>query len=409
MAEKRIEISEPFNVSADVMFAALTTASAIRHWWGASRAFVDPTVGGTWATTYGFGEGGAEFVNSYKLLEIHPPKGFVLGDGVLLTEDSEFPQPMGTRTEFIIEDIPNGCMLRIIHILEDEDMVDEDEFESTADAWKNTFEGLRRYFHYNSPEISSNSSESTLPSGFDNRSSESTPSQPASNAVDGGFRETESSLDSSAQNTFTKKETESRSTTSSPTTKTASAEAADPKINKPDEPEVIGSMGHEIAISSPVKITAEGESVHYRAQIREESFGLSPEEMFDILLKPSAIKTWWGPTSVTMVPEVDGILTAVWGNEDEPERHIQANILELKKPERLVLKFVKNSSYGKNIPFDFADDAVIIFQVKQNGNECTLRVEQTGFPCVTKADQLFLECGDEWRATFDSIRKFISS
>ncbi|QYO63504.1 SRPBCC family protein [Leptolyngbya sp. 7M] len=290
--------------------------------------------------------------------------------------------------------------------MEDEDMVDEDDFESTASAWKNTFEGLRRYFHYNSVETSSNSSESTPPSGFDSRSSEPTPSQPSSNGVDGGFKETESSLDSSAQNTLTKKETESQATTSLPTNETTHGQAADPKIKKTDNPKLHRSVGESKVASSPVNAMAEGDITRYRAQIREESFGISPEEMFDILLKPSAVKTWWGATSVTIVPEVGGILSAVWGNEDEPDRHLQANIIELERPERLVLKCLKHSSYGKDLPFNFADDAVTIFQVKQNGGECTLRVEQTGFPCVGEADQLFSECGDEWKTIFESIRKF---
>ena len=149
METRREEFEEPFYVSSERMFAVLTTPKAIREWWGASRALVDPERGGSWVTTFGEDESGSEYVNSFKLLEYEPNSKIVLGDGVLLTTNEEFPYKMGTRIEFEIVDIPEGCILRMVHSGSPDDEESTDFYESSLLGWKNTFDGLRSYFHTN--------------------------------------------------------------------------------------------------------------------------------------------------------------------------------------------------------------------------------------------------------------------
>lgn len=143
------EFQEPFNVAAEKMFEALITPKAIRDWWGASRAIVDPKVGGSWVATYGENEGESEFINTFKFLEFEPPRRMVLGDGVLIAKDQDSPFVMRTTTEFVVVPIPEGCSLTIMHTGTPTDTESEDFYESSLLGWQNTFEGLRRYFHYN--------------------------------------------------------------------------------------------------------------------------------------------------------------------------------------------------------------------------------------------------------------------
>lgn len=149
MESRRVEIEEPFNVSAERMFETLTMPRAIREWWGASRALVDPRLGGAWVATYGEDDGESEYVNSFKLLEYDPPNRIVLGDGVLLSANEEFPFKMHTTIEFDIVKSPEGCSLRMVHSGSPQDEESEMFFESSLLGWRNTFEGLRSYFHSN--------------------------------------------------------------------------------------------------------------------------------------------------------------------------------------------------------------------------------------------------------------------
>lgn len=149
METVRNEFEEPFNVSAERMFEALITPKAIREWWGANRAVVDAEKGGSWVATYGEDDGESVFVNSFKLIEFDPPRKIVLGDGTLIANDKEFPLLMNTTTEFLIVPTPQGCSLTIVHIGMPTDPESEDFYESSLLGWHNTFEGLRRYFHYN--------------------------------------------------------------------------------------------------------------------------------------------------------------------------------------------------------------------------------------------------------------------
>ena len=62
------------------MFEALVTPSAIRKWWGATKAIVLPQVGGTWVASWGESENDPDFISSFKILEFEPPSRIMLGE-----------------------------------------------------------------------------------------------------------------------------------------------------------------------------------------------------------------------------------------------------------------------------------------------------------------------------------------
>ena len=146
-----------------------------------------------------------------------------------------------------------------------------------------------------------------------------------------------------------------------------------------------------------------------RSHIHEESFDIPPERMFALLVTPSAIREWWGASSVIVTPKVDGVWAAAWGDEDDPDYISTAKLAEYDPPRRLVMKHGEYNAKSGTLPFRFADDAVAIFTIKPEGEGCALRVEQTGFPCDPVADDFYTACEIGWKNTFQGIRIFIDS
>ena len=149
MEVRRIELEEPFGVTPARMFEVLTTPSAIRSWWGVSRAIVDLREGGTWVTAWGEGEESSDHVTSFKIVELDAPNRFVLGSSRSITQGSTVETHI--TTEFRIDAYPHGCNLRIVVMLDTDDSFYDDYFDASVIGWENCFEGIRNYLH-NHPE-----------------------------------------------------------------------------------------------------------------------------------------------------------------------------------------------------------------------------------------------------------------
>ena len=144
-----------------------------------------------------------------------------------------------------------------------------------------------------------------------------------------------------------------------------------------------------------------------RSHIHSESFDLSPERMFEVLVTPSAIREWWGATSVIVSPTPNGVWAATWGEEDDPDYITTATLVEYDPPRQLVM--MNSGYYAKSgeLPFKFADDALTRFTIEQEGSGCRLQVEQTGFPCDPIADKFYAACETGWHKTFQGIKNFL--
>lgn len=147
--ERRSQIlEEPFAVTPERMFEVLTTPAAIRSWWGATTVVIDPRTGGTLVTGAGEGDKGAEFVNSFVILEFERPRRILLGRGKYIAENN-WPIETNMTTEFIIDPQPSGCTLRIVQELDPADPLLDDYFDACIFGWQNCFEGIRNYIHNN--------------------------------------------------------------------------------------------------------------------------------------------------------------------------------------------------------------------------------------------------------------------
>jgi len=151
MEIRRQELEEPFGITPERMYEVLTTPSAIRSWWGVSKAVVDLREGGTWVTAWGEGEEDADHVVAFKILELDPPKRFVLGASKYIVS-SQHPLESDMTTEFNIDAHPSGCNLRIVQELNPYEPWLEDYFDAFVAGWENCFEGIRKYLHLNPVE-----------------------------------------------------------------------------------------------------------------------------------------------------------------------------------------------------------------------------------------------------------------
>ena len=147
-----------------------------------------------------------------------------------------------------------------------------------------------------------------------------------------------------------------------------------------------------------------------RSHTHEESFDVSPEQMFELLITPSAISGWWGASTVIVSPSPNGVWAAAWGDEDDPDYVTTATLAEVDAPRKLVLEYEGYYSKAGDLPFEFANHASTTFTIEQEGTSgCRLQVEQTGFPSDQVADEFYEACETGWQKTFEGIRSYLES
>ena len=148
--------------------------------------------------------------------------------------------------------------------------------------------------------------------------------------------------------------------------------------------------------------------MHTRDHIHEETFPLSPERLFSILHTPSAIRSWWGASTVIVMAESGGIWCAAWGeNEDRPDYISAAAIKVFEPPFRLVLGDYHYTAEDGGLPFEA--DFEVEFIVSPHEDGATLKVCQRGFPIASEADDYFEACVTGWKDTFLGIRNHLSA
>ena len=138
------EHREVFPLPPDALFALLHTPSAIRGWWGASRAIVHPRQGGRWAAAWG-PEDDPEYVTTATMLAFEPPRRIVFGDYQYYSRSGPLPFEADFRTAFLVEPHAEGATLQVIQEGFPEGP-EGDEFYAACDrGWRDTFAGIRRF------------------------------------------------------------------------------------------------------------------------------------------------------------------------------------------------------------------------------------------------------------------------
>lgn len=146
-------------------------------------------------------------------------------------------------------------------------------------------------------------------------------------------------------------------------------------------------------------------TVATRAHTREEEFNATTQDLFEVLTTPSAIRGWWGASSVLILPEVGGHWAARWGEEDAPDYLTIARIRAWEPGERLVLGDYQYRAKEGGLPFEADFETEFALTPTERGT--MLRVTQRGFPAGPEANDYYAACEKGWRDTFAGIRMYL--
>ncbi|MDX2044599.1 MAG: SRPBCC domain-containing protein [Acidobacteriota bacterium] len=134
--------------SPEKVFRLLITPSAIRGWWGASRAIVMAKEDGVWAAAWG-DEDIPDYVTVYKIAAIEPPRQLFLTDTKYFAKTGQPPFDAKMTTEFTIEANGEGSILRVTQDGFPADAVADDFYAACEDGWRATFASIERYLSQN--------------------------------------------------------------------------------------------------------------------------------------------------------------------------------------------------------------------------------------------------------------------
>lgn len=138
-----------------------------------------------------------------------------------------------------------------------------------------------------------------------------------------------------------------------------------------------------------------------------EPFRCTREELFELLITPSAIRQWWSASRAIIIPRTGGLWAATWGeDEDPPDFVTAARIQVFQPPSKLVLD--RYQYVAKSGPLPFEAEFVTTFQVSAMEAETQLAVVQAGFPLAASADPFLQDCQVGWRNTFAGIQRFLA-
>lgn len=143
-----------------------------------------------------------------------------------------------------------------------------------------------------------------------------------------------------------------------------------------------------------------------RKHIQQIELDISPQEVFALLVTPSAIRDWWGASRAIVVARVGGVWAVVWGvDEDIPDYVTVFKIKALESPRRLFM--VETKYFAKTGPLPFNAEMTVEFTIEPSGDGSILRVIQDGFPIDAVADEFYHACEKGWQDTFESIKSYL--
>jgi uncharacterized protein YndB with AHSA1/START domain len=146
-------------------------------------------------------------------------------------------------------------------------------------------------------------------------------------------------------------------------------------------------------------------STEVRRHIIEEPFGITPEQMFNVLTTPPAIRSWWGATNVVIDPREGGSwVTATSEGEQVAEWITSFEILKFDPPHRMLLGKGKYIA-GNNWPIETNMTTEMIVERQPAG--CILRIVQELSPADPLLDDFFDACVAGWQNSFEGIRNYL--
>lgn len=131
--------------SPERVFAALTTPSAIRAWWGAARAIVLPEAGGLWAAVWGASEDDPDYVTVARVAVSEPPRRLVLDDYRYRAKSGPMPFKADFRTSFEIARTTTGARLTVTQSGFPCDPVADDFYRGCETGWATTLRQLAAF------------------------------------------------------------------------------------------------------------------------------------------------------------------------------------------------------------------------------------------------------------------------
>jgi uncharacterized protein YndB with AHSA1/START domain len=144
-----------------------------------------------------------------------------------------------------------------------------------------------------------------------------------------------------------------------------------------------------------------------RKHVHEIQLPVAPEEVFAILVTPSAIRDWWFASRAIVMAREGGTWAVAWGKlEDEPDYITTATIQAFDPPRRMLLTDFKYYAKLGQPPFEANLTAEFTIAPAPGGS--ILKVTQDGFPMEAIADNFYASCEKGWNDTFESIKRFFA-
>lgn len=149
--EHEIELNDP----PQHVFELLHTPSAIRGWWGASRAIVMPKPGGMWCAAWGEDEDHPDYITTAVMTVFQPPQdgSKASGEGRIRFEHYSYHARTGALpfeadfvTEFTVRPkADGGSVLKVVQDGFPADSSADDFYAACAKGWHDTFESIQRF------------------------------------------------------------------------------------------------------------------------------------------------------------------------------------------------------------------------------------------------------------------------
>ncbi|MCY3628415.1 MAG: SRPBCC domain-containing protein [Bacteroidota bacterium] len=137
-----------------------------------------------------------------------------------------------------------------------------------------------------------------------------------------------------------------------------------------------------------------------------ENFACTPQELFDALHTPSALRSWWNANRVIIIPRTNGMYSAAWGEDEDDPEYVSSGIYRVYDPPyKSVIEDFRY--YAKSDPADFEGLMSITYEITARNSEAHLQLTHTGIPEGDEADAYFEACTIGWVETLKNLKKYV--